>query len=285
MRLSSSALVVLLSALSGSLFGSVTACGTEAASTFGPDKKDDPLAAGSGAAIPEGAFGTDGRERDGGESSACDPSLVGVLRDFRGKNEPGGHPDFEAFMNVDDHTMVADRLGADGKPVYAGKPTTPASNGKTAYDAWWRDTAGVNLSERFTLPALVDPGTGRTTFDSTAFFPLDGKGFGNTPKFEHNYHFTYELHTEFAYRGGETFAFRGDDDVWVFIAGQKVVDLGGVHQTQGTSIDLDALAGRLGIRVGETYPLDFFFAERHTVESNFRFETTLHFTNCAPILK
>jgi fibro-slime domain-containing protein len=36
---------------------------------------------------------------------------------------------------------------------------------------------------------------------------------------------------------------------------------------------------------GQTYALDFFFAERHTVESNFRLETTLKFTNCAPIIK
>src|ERR1019366_7458694 len=35
---------------------------------------------------------------DGGAS--CDV-LVGVVRDFKGINEPGGHPDFEAFSGKD----------------------------------------------------------------------------------------------------------------------------------------------------------------------------------------
>ena len=40
-------------------------------------------------------------------------------------------------------------------------------------------------------------------------------------------------------------------------------------------IDLDALQDVLGIEAGETYPLDFFFAERHTVRSTFRIDTTI----------
>ena len=37
------------------------------------------------------------------------------------------------------------------------------------------------------------------------------------------------------------------------------------------SIDLDTL----GLQIGQTYPLDVFHAERHTVESNFRIDTTI----------
>ena len=48
---------------------------------------------------------------------------------------------------------------------------------------------------------------------------------------------------------------------------------------------LDQEAARLGITKGQTYAFDFFFAERHTVESNFRLETTLKFVNCAPIVR
>lgn len=262
-----------------------TTLGPDATFDAGGDGRDSGVDTGS--TVPDGGFPLpDGGTRPDGGDGGCGPSLLGVLRDFKGKDEPGGHPDFEGTTG-DDRGMVEETIGADGKPVYAGNPTTPTTNGKAAFDQWFRDTPEVNKKKLFLLPAQVDPQTGRTVFDSNAFFPLDNdpEGFGNTPNFPHDYHFTYELHTEFSYGGGEVFKFRGDDDVWVFIGGKRVVDLGGVHVAQEATVDLDAEAARLGIVKGQTYALDFFFAERHTVESNFRLETTLKFTNCAPIIK
>jgi fibro-slime domain-containing protein len=216
--------------------------------------------------------------------SSCTPQLVGVLRDFRGANEPGGHPDFESVVDGRtglDLNSVSDTLGSDRKPVFNGpsKSTTTKAN----FDQWFRDTPGVNKTERVTLPFVIEA-SGRTTFDSAAFFPLDGKGFGNTPNQPHNFSFTYELHTEFLYSGGEQFNFRGDDDVWVFVNNKRIIDLGGVHRAETASVNVDAIANQLGIVKGQAYPFDFFFAERHTEESNFRLETTLKFVNCEPIL-
>jgi fibro-slime domain-containing protein len=106
------------------------------------------------------------------------------------------------------------------------------------------------------------------------FFPIEGQGFGNpggSP--DRNFHFTFELHTEFTYDddGAQYFSFLGDDDVWVFINGQLVIDLGGVHSAIEQGVDLT----RLDLTDGETYALDFFFAERHRTQSNFRFQTNL----------
>jgi fibro-slime domain-containing protein len=116
------------------------------------------------------------------------------------------------------------------------------------------------------------------TADGTyrGWFPIDDgspyqTAFGNEGE-PHNYSFTTELHTVFTYQGGETFSFSGDDDVFVFINGSLVIDLGGVHTREASSVQVDAL----GLTRGQTYPLDLFNAERHTDQSNFSFETSLN---------
>src|SRR5882672_10323680 len=58
---------------------------------------------------------------DGGVVSAngCGV-LLGVVRDFKGKNETDGHPDFETYgyAFVATTALVLPDLGADSKPVY-----------------------------------------------------------------------------------------------------------------------------------------------------------------------
>jgi fibro-slime domain-containing protein len=252
------------------------------------------LSAFEDAGMPGAMNGSGGTQRFGGDAqspparpqtdASCGANLTGILRDFRGAGEPGGHTDFEqargGSLELD---MVQERLGPDAKPVFAG-PTASTSS-KVNFDQWFRDVPGVNKTKIATLPFVVEA-NGHTSFGSDNFFPLDGdpEGFGNTPGQPHDFHFTYELHTQFLYQGGEVFNFRGDDDVWAFLNGVRVVDLGGIHEAEAATVNIDAEASRLGIRKGETYEFAFFFAERHTSESNFKLETTLKFVNCAPIL-
>ena len=232
-----------------------------------------------GPVMPGDPAGSGGSIGTGGSSSrpdSCGASLTGIVRDFE-----SSHPDFE-FLIESDPGIVLDTLGSDGKPVYAGEDGNPTTNGQAAFDQWYRDVAGVNQSFYLTLNLVQSAGNVYTFHDSD-FFPLDGAGFGDEGN-AHNYHFTFELQTEFRYNGGEIFRFVGDDDLFTFINGQLVIDLGGVHGAQEGEVDLDDQAAALGLVVGEIYPLAFFFAERHTTESNFRIETSLEFVDCGPIV-
>ena len=102
---------------------------------------------------------------------------------------------------------------------------------------------------------------------------LNGSG-GN-----HNFGFTMKIQAKFEYVPGQYFEFYGDDDVWVFINNQLVVDIGGQHEQVRGSVDLDTL----GLTAGKTYPFHIFYAERHTVESNFMMRTSIDLQTDASI--
>ena len=244
-----------------------------------------------------------------------------IVRDFHASDwnngEVGvvskGHPDFQSFNGNNVTTdLVTNRLGPDGKPVFSSITGSGSEGeqltGKEEFDVWYSDDPTYNKSLVVSARLTKDSGTGLYEFEKTIapngqeatpnnYFPIDGLLFNNPNDLDyedtsnapgnHNFHFTTQIRAEFTYKPNQSLkVIQSDDDLWLYINGQLVVDLGGLHPARDSpEILLDNLLddpsddpadpNSQKLIEGKTYHFDLFHAERATAESNFKFQTSI----------
>lgn len=102
---------------------------------------------------------------------------------------------------------------------------------------------------------------------------LSDNGVDHNTAFGMRYEVQFKLDEN--YTGPLRYFFFGDDDMWVYLDGQLICDLGGVHQTIGAEVNIRDVLNRRGGSIDGLHTLVVYFLERGQSGSTCYIEYTL----------
>lgn len=158
------------------------------------------------------------------------------------------------------------------QPGFFTEERTGKEYGKTVHKDY--DLEFNRTGNSYTLANVITP-TGGKKHSGSGFWPFGDKKY----YFGMRYDVTFKLGD---YVGDLNYEFTGDDDLWVLLDRQVVIDVGGIHDALTGSVDLwEALGYKNGARPTTTaeknkeHRITVLYMERGAGESNCEMEFTL----------
>ena len=169
----------------------------------------------------------------------------------------------------DDYSTV---LWSCDQPGFFTETNASSESGKTVYKNYHLEFNRTGNS--YTLANVITP-TGAKKHSGSDFWPLGHEEY----YFGMRYDVTFKLGD---YVGDLNYKFTGDDDLWVLLDGEVVIDVGGIHDALTGSVDLwEALGFEYGARPTTTdeknaeHRITVLYMERGAGASNCEMEFTL----------
>ncbi len=174
-------------------------------------------------------------------------------------------------------------------------------------DYFYYSANEASITTKYPFLPVVDAEGAYAGQTDSYYFAEDGKRsftLDNDTYYGRNYGYTMVSNGEFVYQENENlyFEFEGDDDVYLFLNGELVLDLGGGHSVSSCRFNVNdyvkwakkvladptsytdaqvARANALNLDDGEIASFDFYYMERHGYGANMRILTNMHITDPA----